>query len=47
MPVVTGVEVGLLISILDTYGFKATKKKALEILKTSGKSAFSSTLISV
>ena len=41
LPVISSIEISLIISILATYGYKATKKKALEILKASGKSAIS------
>lgn len=35
MPVITSVELSLIITILTTFGYKANKKKALEILKVS------------
>ena len=41
LPIISSIEISLIISILATYGYKATKKKALEILKASGKSAIS------
>lgn len=45
LPIITSVELSLIITILTTYGYKATKKKALEILKASAKTAFTSTAI--
>ena len=41
LPIISSIEISLIISILATYGHKVTKKKALEILKASGKLAIS------
>jgi len=45
LPMLTSTEISLIIFILATYGYKANKKKAVEILKAGGKSAACSTLI--
>ena len=45
LAILTSTEISLIISILSTYGYKANKKKAFEILKAGGKSVAYSTFI--